>query len=176
MTALDSEKLLDAIGWRILGELQENARLSFAELGRRVGLSIPAVTERVHRMEDAGIIECYRTEVGLAEVGFPITAFVRLSMIGDVYARLVALLREIPEISECHRVTGGDSFVMKVHVSSITHLEKLLDRFTPFGSTTTTLVLSTLIPRRAVEPPAPADESSRSPARPRRRKKRPPAE
>ncbi len=149
--ALDSEKLLDEIGWHILRELNENARISFAELGRRVGLSVPAVTERVRRMEDAGIIRGYRTELNLAKVGLPIIAFMRLSMVGDVYSRLTALLKEIPEIVECHRVTGGDSFILKVHVSSVEHLEELIDKFTPIATTVTTIVLSTLVDRAVVE-------------------------
>ena len=149
--ALDSDKLLDEIGWHILRELNENARISFAELGRRVGLSVPAVTERVRRMEDAGIIRGYRTELNLAKVGLPIIAFMRLSMVGDVYSRLTALLKEIPEIVECHRVTGGDSFILKVHVSSVEHLEELIDKFTPIATTVTTIVLSTLVDRAVVE-------------------------
>ena len=101
--ALETEKLLDDIGWRILKELNENARLSFSELGRRVGLSVPAVTERVRRMEDVGVIKGYRVELDPAKIGFPITAFMRLSMVGDVYARLTSLVKDIPEVVECHR-------------------------------------------------------------------------
>jgi len=143
--ALETEKLLDDIGWHILRELNANARLSFSELGRRVGLSVPAVTERVRRMEDAGVIKAYRIEVNPAKIGLPITAFMRLSMVGDVYARLTALVKDVPEVVECHRVTGGDSFILKVHVSSVEHLEELIDRFTPIATTTTTVVLSTLV-------------------------------
>ncbi len=149
--ALDSEKLLDDIGWHILKELNENARISFAELGRRVGLSVPAVTERVRRMEDSGIIRGYRAELNMSKVGLPIIAFMRLSMVGDVYSRLTGLLKEIPEIAECHRVTGGDSFILKVHVSSVEHLEELIDKFTPIASTVTTIVLSTLVDRAVVD-------------------------
>ena len=149
--ALDSEKLLDDIGWHILKELNENARISFAELGRRVGLSVPAVTERVRRMEDSGIIRGYRAELNMSKVGLPIIAFMRLSMVGDVYSRLTALLKEIPEIAECHRVTGGDSFILKVYVSSVEHLEELIDKFTPIATTVTTIVLSTLVDRAVVE-------------------------
>lgn len=149
---LGTEKLLDEIGWRILSELQENARLTFAELGRRVGLSIPAVTERVRRMEDAGIIAGYRTELNLAKIGLPVTAFIRLSLVGDVSPRLIALFKETPEIVACHRVTGGDSFVFEAHLASVAHLEALIDKFVPFGTTTTTIVLSTVVGRRTIEP------------------------
>lgn len=148
---LEISKQLDDIGWRILFELQENARISFAELGRRVGLSIPAVTERVHRLEDAGVITGYRAEIDGARIGLPITAFVRLSIVGDISSRLTATLQDIREVMECYRVTGGDSFIIKVQVSSIEHLEQLIDKFVQFGTTTTTLVLSTLVARRTIE-------------------------
>jgi Lrp/AsnC family transcriptional regulator, leucine-responsive regulatory protein len=151
--ALASEKLLDEIGWHILRELQENARLSFAELGRRVGLSIPAVTERVRRMEDAGIITGYHAEIDPEKIGLPITAFIRMNIVGDMTPRLTALLKELPEISECHRGTGGDSFIMKVNVASVHHLERLIDRLLPFGTTTTSIVLSSPVGKRLIEQP-----------------------
>ncbi len=149
--ALESEKLLDEIGWKILQELQNNARLSFAELGRRVSLSIPAVTERVRRMEDAGIITGYHADVDPEKIGLPITAFIRMNIVGDMTPRLTALLKELPEISECHRGTGGDSFIMKVNVASVHHLERLIDRLLPFGTTTTSIVLSSPVAKRLIE-------------------------
>ena len=148
---LESGKVLDEIGWHILRELQENARISFAELSRRVGLSIPAVAERVHRMEDAGVITGYRTEIDFSKVGLPIKAFMRLSIVGDISPRLVAALKEIPEVAECYRVTGADSFILEVHVSSVAHLEAVIDKLLPYGTTTTTIVLSTLVARRTIE-------------------------
>jgi Lrp/AsnC family transcriptional regulator, leucine-responsive regulatory protein len=151
--ASGSEKLLDEIGWKILRELQENARLSFAELGRRVNLSIPAVTERVRRLEDAGIITGYHAEVNAEKIGLPITAFIRMNIVGDMTPRLTALLKELPEISECHRGTGGDSFIMKVNVASVHHLERLIDLLLPFGTTTTSIVLSSPVAKRTLEKP-----------------------
>jgi Lrp/AsnC family transcriptional regulator, leucine-responsive regulatory protein len=151
--SLENEKLLDDIGWHILRELQINARLSFAELGRRVGLSIPAVTERVHKMEDAGIITGYHAAINNEKVGLPITAFIRMSISGDVSARLTALVSELIEVVECHRGTGGDSFIMKVRVASITHLEHLIERLLPFGTTTTAIVLSSPVTQRFIEQP-----------------------
>ena len=148
---LENEKLLDDIGWHIIKELQENARLSFAELGRRVGLSIPAVTERVHRMEDAGIITGYHADVNPEKVGFPITAFIRMNITGNVSEKIIALMDELPEVSECHRGTGGDSFIMKVRVSSVAHLEQLIEKLLPFGTTTTSIVLSSPVTRRHIE-------------------------
>ncbi len=149
--ALENEKLLDDIGWHILAEMQTNARISFAELGRRVGLSIPAVTERVHRMEDAGIIGGYHADVNPEKVGFPITAFIRMSITGDVSAKIIALMDEMREVSECHRGTGGDSFILKVRVSSVAHLEHVIERLLPYGVTTTSIVLSSPVTRRSIE-------------------------
>ena len=145
------DKQLDAIGWRILAELQANARISYAELGRRVGLTTPAVSERVRRLEESGVIAGYRTEVDPAKVGLPITAFIRMSIVGDVSNALVALVRELPEVVECHKGTGGDSFILKVTVRSVAHLEALIDRLIPFGTTSTSIVLSSPVERRTIE-------------------------
>ena len=95
-------------------------------------------------MEDSGIITGYRTEIDLAKVGLPIKAFLRLSIVGDISPRLIATLKEIPEVVECYRVTGADSFILKVHVSSVEHLEALIDKLVSYGTTTTTIVLSTV--------------------------------
>jgi Lrp/AsnC family leucine-responsive transcriptional regulator len=150
---LENEKLLDEIGWHILEELQRNARLSFAEIGRRVGLSIPAVTERVHRMEEAGIITGYHAEIAPAKVGLPITAFIRMNITGDVSAKIISLINQMAEVEECHRGTGGDSFILKVRVASVTHLEEVIERLLPFGITTTSIVLSSPVTKRFIERP-----------------------
>jgi len=151
MTLRSSEKLLDDLGWRLLHELQANARVSFAELGRRVGLSVPAVTERVRKMEDAGIIAGYRATIDLARIGLPIQAFIRMSIVGDVFTRITTAVKAMPEVLECHRGTGADSFIMKVAVASVEHLEALIDRLTPFGTTSTSIVLSSPVAVRDVE-------------------------
>lgn len=151
--AFPTERMLDATGWRLLQELQEDARLSFAELGRRVGLSTPAVAERVRNLEAAGLVRGYRAEIDLAKLGLPILAFVRMSVVGDVLGRITAVAQELPEVLECHRGTGADSFIMKVAVASVEHLEHLIDRLTPFGSTSTSIVLSSPVPRRTIAPP-----------------------
>jgi Lrp/AsnC family leucine-responsive transcriptional regulator len=139
---------LDKIGWHILEELQQNGRVSFAELGRRVGLTLPAVAERVRKMEDAGIITGFRAEVDPARIGLPIAAFIRISIAGDVYARVAQAVLAMPEVLECHRGTGADSFTLKVAVESVQHLERVIDKLTPFGTTSTSIVLSTLVKNR----------------------------
>jgi Lrp/AsnC family leucine-responsive transcriptional regulator len=145
--ANDPERLLDAIGWRILDELQRDARLSYSELGARVGLSPPAVAERMRRLEEAGVITGYRAEVDPAKLGLPITAFIRCTSPGP---QVGAIARQSPEVLECHRVTGSDAFILKVVVASVAHLESLIDRLLPYGQPTTSLVLSSPLPQRAI--------------------------
>jgi Lrp/AsnC family leucine-responsive transcriptional regulator len=146
------EKRLDPMGWSMLIELQKDARISFAELGRRVGLSTPAVALRVRRMEDEGIILAYRAEISPLHVGLPITAFIRMSIVGDVLSRLTAKLRSMTEIVECYRGTGVDSFIMKVHVISVEHLNHVIDCLTPFGTTSTSLVLGSVVEKNLLGP------------------------
>ncbi len=152
MPETGNEKLLDSLGWKLLTELQKDARISFAELGRRVGLSTPAVAQRVRRMEDEGIIRAYRADISPSHVGLPITAFIRMSIVGDVLAKLTAQVRSMPEIVECHRGTGADSFIMKVHVVSVEHLNHVIDHLTPYGTTSTSLVLGTIVDRNLLGP------------------------
>jgi len=148
---MDLEKLLDTTGRKILTALQANARLSFSELGRQVGLTQPAVAERVKRFEAEGLITGYHAGVDAAKVGRPILAFVRLVTPPEKYPRFLKLVESWPEVLECHHVSGGDSFVLKVAVSSTAHLEEFIGRFTPFGPTTTAIVLSSPLKRRAIE-------------------------
>ena len=143
--------MLDEIDRKILKELQQDARVSYAELGRRVGLTTPAVIERVRKLEDSGVIRGYRAEVDTAKVGLPITAFIRMSITGVDYSHIIEVAEQSNEVLECHRGTGGDSFIMKVAVSSVEHLQELIDRLVPYGITTTTIVLSSPVKRRIIE-------------------------
>ncbi len=147
----NSRRELDSIDWKILGELQAEARVSTAELGRRVSLSPPAVMERIQKLIDHGVISGFHAEVEAAAVGLPITAIIRMSVVGDILPRLSILLQSLPEVVECYRGTGSDSFIMKVCVESVEHLEHLIDRLTPFGMTSTSIVLSTVVARRALD-------------------------
>ena len=150
----DRGTALDDLDWRILGELQGNARITFSELGRRVSLTPPAVAERVRRMEDAGVITGYRVELDHAKVGLPILAFVRLRAAGDVKClELGEMTQDIPEILECHRITGEDSYIVKVAVRSVEHLERLADSLMPYAETVTSLVFSSPVRTRTIGPP-----------------------
>ncbi len=141
--AFDSERVLDELGWRILNELQRDARLSMAQLGRKVGLSAPAAAERVRKLEDAGIVTGYRAQINLRLAGRPLLAFVRITAYGDVKAKVAAVVQKTPEILEAHRGTGSDCFILKIAVRDILHLEQVTDRFVEFGQLTTSIVLST---------------------------------
>lgn len=144
--------MIDEIDWKILYELQLDARTTYAELGRRIGLTTPAIIERVRKMEDAGIITGYRAEIDPARVGLPVTAFIRMSITGVDYSHIIDVARDSKEVLECHRGTGGDSFIMKVAVSDVGHLQTLIDKLTPYGITTTSIVLSSPVRKRVIEP------------------------
>jgi Lrp/AsnC family leucine-responsive transcriptional regulator len=141
---------MDGIDWKILRELQRDARISYAELGRRVGLTTPAVIERVRKLEDAGIITGYRAEIDTAKVGLPIMAFIRMSISGVDYSHIIKVAESATEVLECHRGTGGDSFIMKVAVADVGHLQSLIDKLTPYGITTTSIVLSSPVKSRVI--------------------------
>ncbi len=142
---------LDDTDWKILYELQRDARITFKELGFRIGLSAPSTAERVRKMEDLGVITGYRVEIDRKKVGLPITAWIRLSTPKERSAKLSEKLRNIPEIIECSRVAGIDSFVMKVGVSSMEHMEHLIDHFSQYGTSVTSIELSTTVENRFIE-------------------------
>ena len=143
---------LDDIDWAILDELQREGRVGFRELGRRVGLSAPAVTSRVHRLETAGIITGYRAVLDPLPVGLPVLAFVRVSSAGGVGAdeEFVAAVRRVPEIREVHRVTGAETYLLRVLVSSMQDLERILRPLWEFGDTVTGVVMSTVVAGRPI--------------------------
>ena len=143
-------KLLDETSWQILAILQENARIPFKELGKQVGLSAPAVAERVRRLEEAEVITRYRAELDLEKLGLPIVAFITLKSFGHRCEEVKSLLHESLEVRACYRVTGSDHYLAKVSVTSVSHLEQLVDRFIPYATVTTSIVLSTLFTQRAI--------------------------
>lgn len=152
---MDKTRLLDDTGWKILEELQRDARLSLSELGRRVKLSTPAVKERVAQMEELGIIDGYHAKVDSRAVGYTVGAFIRITLSGDerMAQRLAAQVMDFPEVRECHRCTGDHAFILKVETGSVEQLEGLIDRLTVFGMTSTSLILSSPLRSRIVSRP-----------------------
>lgn len=147
---------IDSTDRKIIGELTRDGRVSLAELGRRVNLSSPAVAERVRRLERAGVVTGYRAEIDPRTLGFQLTAIVRVKPSPGQLTKIPELAAEIPEVSECHRITGEDCFYIKVYLRSIDELSDLLDRFLVYGETTTSLINASPIPRR--DPPLDGDE------------------
>lgn len=144
---------LDDIDWAIIGQLQQEARTSLSELGRRVKLSPSATTERVRHLETLGIITGYHASVDLAKAGYPVLAIVRLKYPGNHHQPLRRLLAERREILECLRTTGDDCYTLKVAATSMEHLETLVDQLAGFGSTTTSVVYSQTLPFRGPDRP-----------------------
>jgi Lrp/AsnC family transcriptional regulator, leucine-responsive regulatory protein len=144
---------IDMTNRRLLAELQEDARLSLAELGRRIGLSPPAVADRLGRLERAGVIAGYRMEIDPRALGLDLTAIVRVRPSPGQLANVAGLAQRTPEVVECHRVTGEDCFVMTAHVRDVHHLETVIDRFVAIGQTTSSIVQSSPVPRRGLALP-----------------------
>jgi len=141
---------LDDANLRLLGELQEDARLSFAELGRRVGLSPPAVAERVARLEESGAIRGYRADIDPRAIGFTLGAIVRIRPAPRELHKVAELAQRTPEVVECHRITGEDCYFMKAYVRDVDHLEEVIDQFALYGQTTTSVMQKSPVPMRGL--------------------------
>jgi Lrp/AsnC family transcriptional regulator, leucine-responsive regulatory protein len=141
---------LDDANRRLLAELQADARLSFAELGRRVGLSPPAVAERVGRLEEAGVITGYRTEIDPRAIGYTLGVVIRIRPAPRELPKVAELAQRTPEVVECHRITGEDCFFMKAYVRDVEHLEELIDQFVVYGQTTSSIMQTSPVPVRGV--------------------------
>jgi Lrp/AsnC family leucine-responsive transcriptional regulator len=148
--------LLDDINRRLLEELQHDGRVAFAELGRRVGLSAPAVAERVGRLEREGVITGYHADVDPRAIGYTLAAVVRIRPFARQIHKIPEIAAQTPEIVECERITGEDCFLLRLHVREMEDLEPVLDRFTPYGQTTTSIVHSAPVARRALPLGSPA--------------------
>ena len=142
------DRLLDETNRLILRELQADARLSMAELGRRARLSAPAVAERVQRLETAGVIVGYRAEIDPRALGFPVAAIVRVRPAMRQLHKIPEIARATPEVVECHRITGEDCYLLSLRLRRLEDLEDVLDRFALYGQTTTSIVHSSPVPRR----------------------------
>ena len=152
---LQNGESLDAVDRQVLAILADDARISTSELARRVGMSSPAMRERINRLEQAGVIRGYRVDIDPAKVGLPVAAWVRVRPGPGQLPKVVDLAQRSPQVSECHRITGDDCFLLKVHGPSIEDLESVLNGFLMFGQTTTAVIVSTPVPPR---PPQSRDD------------------
>jgi len=141
---------LDAYDTRILAELQADARLSWAELSRRVHLSQPAVTERVRKLESAGVISGYRATVNLAALGYGIRALVRVGRTD--YQRMVQLIDQTPEVVNAWNITGEDSWALEIAVADVAHLDAVVSQMCLLAETSTSIILKTLREHQAMLP------------------------
>ena len=148
---LKLERLLDNIGKKIVNTLQKNARISYSDLGRKVGLSTPATTERVRKLEDAGVILGCHAVLDAAKVGFPVTAFIQLTTSVQYYSKVTSIMKNLNEVLECHHISGEESFIIKAVVPSVKHLESLVEKLNPYGQTKTSIVLSSSFVKRGIE-------------------------
>jgi Lrp/AsnC family transcriptional regulator, leucine-responsive regulatory protein len=145
--------LLDAVNVRLLRELQLDPRLTMSALARRVRMSAPAITERVRRLEEGGVITGYRVNVDPKALGLPLAAYVRIRPTPGQLANVAELARRTPEVVECHRITGEDCFLLKLHVAEVNQIEEILDRFLILGQTTTSIIQSSPVPLRPLPLP-----------------------
>jgi Lrp/AsnC family leucine-responsive transcriptional regulator len=146
----NDQRQIDPVNRQILKELQEDGRLAVAELGRRVGLSSPAVAERLGRLERDGVITGYRAEIDPRALGLSLSAVVRIRPAPGQLENVADLARRTPEVVECRRITGEDCYIATAHVRDVEHLEEVIDHFVALGQTTTSIVQSSPVPRRGV--------------------------
>ncbi|WP_234834728.1 Lrp/AsnC family transcriptional regulator [Mycolicibacterium stellerae] len=149
-------ELLDDINRRVLIALHNDPRITMAALGRQVGLSSPAVSERVQRLRSTGVITGFRMDVDPGALGYPVMAFARIRPTAGQLGRIVEVAEGLSQVTECHRITGEDCFLVKVHAATIAGLEDVLDRFLIYGQTVTSIVVSTPVPPR----PLPIDTAN----------------
>ena len=151
-----AKPLIDSKNTALLALLRDDPQASVSELARRIGMSAPAVRERIERLREAGIIRGYRIEIDPAALGYPVAVFIRVRPMPGQLAKIAALAKRTPEVVECHRITGEDCFIMKAHVAALERLDSLLDKFLAFGKTTTSLIQSSPVPPRNLPLPGEA--------------------
>ena len=139
----------DELDRKILAALTNNPRMRVTDLGREVGLSAPAVGDRVRRLEETGVLS-YRAIVNPEAIGFPISVIIRVSPQSTKVRMIPEIAEAIAEITECYRITGEDCYFMRAYLRSMRELETILDQFTPHGRTTTSIVHSAPVPPRAL--------------------------
>lgn len=144
--------IIDKLNWTILKHLQTNARLSNAEIGRRVGISSPAVAERIKKMEDAGLIEEYNTEISPFEAGYQLKAIITLRAFMGMLKPFLEKVKTFDEVINCYRITGNENIVMEVVLKNQKHLESFIDQLIVYGECKTQIVLSHVVKNSAIQP------------------------
>ena len=147
---LQVDKLLDRIGRKILAALQQNARMPLSRIGQKVGLSAPAVAERVKKLEEAGVITGYHARIDPIALGHSVSAFIHLTTHARHYPTVTSLAADMPQISACHHISGDASFILHVRVGDVSELETVVGRLSPLGQTRTAIVLSTPVDKMAM--------------------------
>lgn len=142
---------VDRINWEILEALQHNARQSFSEIGRKVGLSSPAVAERVKKMEDAGVIKGYRVQVSYLKTGHQLKAIITLRAFMGRLKPFLEKVKEFREVINCYRITGNENIIMEVVLYDQAHLEEFIDKLITYGETKTHIILSNVIEQAPVK-------------------------
>jgi Lrp/AsnC family leucine-responsive transcriptional regulator len=153
MTYRSGRALRDPTDVQILRELVDDPRLGTAELARRVGMSAPAVRERVQRLEDTGVVAGYRLQLDPRALGYAVMVFVRIRPNPGQLQAIADIARELPNVVECHRITGEDCFIVKAYLQDLDELDGLLDRFLIYGHTTTSIAQSSPVPGRPLPLP-----------------------
>ncbi|MCG9972952.1 Lrp/AsnC family transcriptional regulator [Christiangramia crocea] len=144
---------IDDLSWAILEQLQKNARVSFSEIGRKIGLTSPAVAERVKKMEDAGIIQSYRTNLSHQKSGYQLRAIITLRAFTGRLKAFLETVKTFKEVINCYRITGNENIIMEVVLHDQVHLEKLIDQLITYGETRTHIVLSNVIDDAPIRQP-----------------------
>lgn len=144
--------LMDKLNWKILACLQKNARMPNTEIGREVGISSPAVSERIKKMEDAGIIQNYFTHISPFEVGYQFKAIITLRAFMGKLKPFMEVVKSYDEVLNCYRITGNENFVMEVVLKNQKHLESFIDQLIIYGETKTQIVLSHVVKNNHIKP------------------------
>lgn len=145
--------IIDELNWKILKCLQENSRQSNSEIGRKVGITSPAVSERIKKMEDAGVIQSYDTSISPYEIGYQLKAIITLRAFMGMLKPFMEKVKTYDEVLNCYRITGNENFVMEVILKNQKHLESFIDQLIVYGETKTQIVLSKVIKNKPIKPP-----------------------
>src|SRR5690625_4628276 len=144
---------MDELNWKILGCLQQNARQPNTEIGRQVGISSPAVSERIKKMEDAGIIHGYHSDISPYELGYQFKAIITLRAFMGKMKPFLEIVKSYEEVVNCYRITGNENFVMEVILRNQKHLEAFIDQVIVYGETKTQIVLSHVVKNNQIKMP-----------------------